>query len=148
MDTIDSVIKLATEYSTRAISEKVIRLDRLVISLNKILRSFHQSATKAEAPQIVHLQAIEDIFYRDPQLFDDTLMDRFFLIKDELDSGIQSLPLTAEHQTIFAEILRNVSDKREQLRRSATFAKMIVWFLISIISIWLFLVGVAIAKSK
>ncbi|MBI4546742.1 MAG: hypothetical protein HY707_02090 [Ignavibacteriae bacterium] len=149
MDPIDSVIKLATEHSTKTISEKVVRLDRLIISLNKILRSFNEGATIPAAPQMVHLQTIEDIFYRDPQLFDDSLMDRFFTIKDELDSGLQSLPLKPqEHQKVFDEILREVIKKRDKLRSLAKFTEVIVWFLIVAISIWSLIVGIAIAKSK
>jgi len=149
MEIIDSVVKLATEVSTKAISERVIRLDRLVISLNKIIRSFKVGAINPEAPQVVHLQNIENIFYHDPQLFDDTLMDSFFSIKDELDSGAKALPLAgAEYEALFSNILSKVTNKRNHQRKMARRVAIVVWIIIAMIAIWTLLVGAAIGKSK
>ena len=149
MAEIDSVIKLATEYSTKAISERVIRLDRLIISLNKIIRSLNAGAVNPQPPQVVHLQNIENIFFHDPQLFDDALMDTFFMLKDDLDSGARVLPLSgAEYQTYFTDILDKVTKKRNHQRIVARVASGIVWTVIVVVFVWLAIVGTAIAKSK
>jgi adenosine deaminase CECR1 len=149
MEPFDTVIKLATEYSTKAVSERVIRLDRLIISVNKIIRSLNERATRAADPQMVHLQMIEDIFFHDPQLFDDALMSRFFSIKDELDSGAKQLPLAGDkYQDLFGDILDKVTKKRNRLRIMARLIAGVVWILIVAIFIWLLIVGVAIAKAK
>ena len=149
MDPLDSAIKLATEKSTNAISDKVIRLSRLIISLNKILTSFQDGAVRAGAPQMVHFQVIEDIFFRDPQLFDDSLMDKFFIIKNELDSGITNLPLSGnENKIVFGEILAGVIKKRNKLRNAARLTNAIIWILLTVVFLWLGIVGAAIAQSK
>jgi len=148
MGAIDSVIKLATEYSTKAISERVIRLDRLIISLKKIIRSLRPGAVNSQAPQVVHLQNIENIFYHDPQLFDDALMNRFFSIKDELDCGAKGLPLGGEYEGVFLNMLTKVTRKRNRERMLARLVAFVVWIFVVGILIWLLIVGAAVAKAK
>lgn len=149
MGTIDSVITLATEFSTKAVSEQVIRLDRLIISIDKIIRSFNPNATNPSPPQMVHLQSIEDIFYRDPQLFDEELMNKFFDVKNDLDSGAKTLPLSSsEYESVFIDIRNKVIKKRNRLKFFSKILKYTIMFLLALLLIWSLIVVAAIGKSK
>jgi len=149
MEPLDSLIPLATENSTKKVAEQVIRLKRVRISLHKILDSFNQNSTRSTAPQAVHIQAIEDILYSDPHLFDDALIEKFFSIKNELDSGVIALPFSEEsHKESFSEILRNVTQKITQLDRRVTIINYLVYGIIIVVFVAAMIIGAEKVKSS
>jgi hypothetical protein len=149
MATLDSLIPLATENSTKKIAEQVIRLKRVRISLNKILDSFNKDSTRSTAPQAVHIQAIEDILYHDPHLFDDALIEKFFSIKNELDSGVINLPFSEErHKELFSKILQHVTKKIAQLDRRVTIINCCVYGVIIVVFVAAMIIGAEKVKSS
>ena len=66
MGAIENLISIATEKRALLTSTKIVLLSRLIISIDKIICSFKQEATRPQAPQIVHVQVIEDILYKNP----------------------------------------------------------------------------------
>ena len=105
MGAIDNLISIAAERKTFLTSEKIIRLSRLIISLDKIINSFKENANNPIAPQMVHIQIIEDILYKDPHFFDDELIEHFFSLKNDLDAEIATFPFDSnKHKPIFDDL--------------------------------------------
>lgn len=95
-------VELATKLSTKNIEEQIVRIERLIISFNKIITSLNKNAPDASRRRVqeIHFQLIENIIYHDTHLFIGESLhyftEYFFEIKDKLDSKIIDLPLTGE----------------------------------------------------
>ncbi|MCK4235025.1 hypothetical protein KAX75_11385 [candidate division WOR-3 bacterium] len=136
----DKLLELATKLGTKNIDEQIVRIERLNISIDKVLITFSKRAKQNNVKKVQesHLQAIEYIFYQDLDVFTDEstknfLKNEFFLIKDRLDSGILDFPLySKEHENTFV-VIRTVLDilKEDLLKRAETrkFLIILLWCL-------------------
>jgi hypothetical protein len=144
----DSILKLATEYTTKSVNDKIKAYSLLEISLNKIIDSIDPTAEAAEAPQRTHLQVIENIICNDPQLFNDTLIGEFFSIKNIFDSQAEKLPLNDGHKIYFQNLLEDVIKFKKIQIRIYRFVKWSFIILIFVILILALIISVEIAISK
>jgi hypothetical protein len=136
MGAIDNLISIAAERKTFLTSEKIIRLSRLIISLDKIINSFKENANNPIAPQMVHIQIIEDILYKDPHFFDDELIEHFFSLKNDLDAEIATFPFDSnKHKPIFDDLKERASEKRKQLRKREKIESYIIYAVIVILTL-------------
>ena len=135
MEPIDNLISIATEKRAFLTATKIVLLSRLIISIDKIIDSFKQGATRPQAPQMVHIQIIEDILYKNPNFFDNTIIDRFFGFKNDLDSGVIDFPFSEKHKAIFEELKNKASNKRDKLKTREKIENYIIYGVLAILAI-------------
>lgn len=133
----DSILKLAHEYSTKTINDKIKAYSLLVISLKKIIDSIDPAAETPKKPQEIHLQVIENIICNAPQLFNDNITEEFFLIKNILDSQAEKLPLNSDHKIHFQKLLGYIIKLK---KRQICFYKFWKWSFGILIFLILFVV--------
>ncbi|MFX0135566.1 MAG: hypothetical protein ACFFDN_18115 [Candidatus Hodarchaeota archaeon] len=125
IDSLFSIIEKRVNFWHK----KLIIMDRLKMSLVKIRDSIdvkentQKNKNNSVPPgpkevQMVHFQVIEDTIYRDPDLIDDNIKDKFFLIKNPIETGAEEFPLTKEEsKKAIQEILDVVEEKRDKLKK-------------------------------
>ena len=133
MGSIENLISIATEKRTFLTSAKIVMLSRLIISIDKIIDSFKQGATRPKDPQMVHIQNIEDILYKNPNFFDNSIIDGFFRFKNDLDSGVINFPFNEEHKPIFEELKNKASRKRDDLRTREKIENYVIYAVLAIL---------------
>lgn len=133
-------IELATKFSTRDINERIVRIERLKISFDKIIATFDENAKEkgTKQVQVIHLQLIENIFYHDAYLFNDKRIAKcakeFFYIKNKLDAGIEKLPLGDYYKTPFSSLSLILDEVKEELQLKLRIKKTLI--ILMWIAIW------------
>ncbi len=134
MDKIDIVSSLKILY------EKQILMDRLEISINKILSSFF-GQKYARQVQVTHLQVIEDLIFAHPHLINDDIKKKFFKIKNVFDNEKafdkdQIAPLSSKKdKQVFEKMLEAVKKKSKSLKKRRKIVIILVLFFIGILYI-------------
>jgi len=149
MAMLDSLIKIATEHKTKAVTEKNILSNRLTLSVNKIIASFQSETVDCQVEtQKVHMQVIENILYQVPDLIDDNSLQQFFAIKNDLDSGAERLPLSTRSQVLFPVLSRKITEKRNKLRICSRIWMILAYLLVLMSAVFYLIWGAATTRTK